>query len=33
MAVLNKEYNKFDKEIKLNDSRKESLKKSRKRPV
>ncbi|WP_292946949.1 cyclic GMP-AMP synthase DncV-like nucleotidyltransferase [Olleya sp. UBA1516] len=30
MAVLNKEYNKFDKEIKLNDSRKESLKKSRK---
>lgn len=29
MAVLNKEYNKFDKEIKLNKSRKESLKKSR----
>ncbi len=30
MAVLNKEYNKFDKEIKLNRSRKDSLKKSRK---
>jgi len=30
MAVLNKEYNKFDKEIKLNENRKESLKKSRK---
>tara|TARA_R110002050_G_scaffold15880_6_gene48530 strand:+ start:10791 stop:11150 length:360 start_codon:yes stop_codon:yes gene_type:complete len=30
MAVLNKEYNKFDKEIKLNKSRKDSLKKSRK---
>lgn len=30
MAVLNKEYNKFDKEIKLNQNRKDSLKKSRK---
>lgn len=30
MAVLNKEYNKFDKEIKLNENRKVSLKKSRK---
>jgi hypothetical protein len=30
MAVLNKEYNKFDKEIKLNQTRKESLVKSRK---
>ncbi|OIQ22185.1 MAG: hypothetical protein BM557_02075 [Flavobacterium sp. MedPE-SWcel] len=30
MAVLNKEYNKFDKEIKLNNSRKDSLKTSRK---
>ncbi|MGM5470652.1 CBASS cGAMP synthase [Flavobacteriaceae bacterium LMO-SS05] len=30
MAVLNKEYNKFDKEIKLNENRKESLKTSRK---
>lgn len=30
MAVLNKEYNKFDKEIKLNAGRKESLKTSRK---
>ncbi|NQY30395.1 MAG: hypothetical protein HRT69_13090 [Flavobacteriaceae bacterium] len=30
MAVLNKEYNKFDKEIKLNQGRKDSLKKSRK---
>lgn len=30
MAVLNKEYNIFDKEIKLNKSRKDSLKKSRK---
>ncbi|MCH2488570.1 MAG: hypothetical protein MK211_00345 [Flavobacteriales bacterium] len=30
MAVLNKEYNKFDKEIKLNQARKESLAKSRK---
>lgn len=29
MAVLNKEYNKFDKEIKLNENRKISLKKSR----
>lgn len=29
MAVLNKEYNKFDKEIKLNENRKESLKTSR----
>ena len=28
MAVLNKEYNKFDKEIRLNRSRKDSLKKS-----
>ena len=31
MAVLNKEYNKFDKEIKLNKSRKDSLKKKQKR--
>lgn len=30
MAVLNKEYIKFDKEIKLNESRKKSLRKSRK---
>lgn len=30
MAVLNKEYNKFDKEIKLNQNRKDALKKSRK---
>ncbi|WP_456438780.1 cyclic GMP-AMP synthase DncV-like nucleotidyltransferase [Psychroserpens sp.] len=30
MAVLNKEFNKFDKEIKLNQNRKDSLKKSRK---
>lgn len=30
MAVLHKEYNKYNKEIKLNDARKESLKKSRK---
>jgi hypothetical protein len=30
MAVLNKEYNKFDKEIKLNQTRKDSLVKSRK---
>lgn len=30
MAVLNKEYNKFDKEIRLNQPRKESLAKSRK---
>ena len=30
MAVLNIEYNKFDKEIKLNQGRKDSLKKSRK---
>lgn len=30
MAVLNKEYNKFDKEIKLNENRKKSLKTSRK---
>lgn len=30
MAVLNKEFNKFDKEIKLNTTRKDSLKKSRK---
>ncbi len=29
MAVLNKEYNKFDKEIKLNQTRKDSLSKSR----
>ena len=30
MAVLNKEFSKFDKEIKLNTSRKDALKKSRK---
>ncbi|MFD2100120.1 cyclic GMP-AMP synthase DncV-like nucleotidyltransferase [Flagellimonas iocasae] len=30
MAVLNKEFNKFDKEIKLNTTRKDSLQKSRK---
>jgi len=30
MAILNKEYNKFDNEIKLNENRKESLKTSRK---